>query len=209
MRIPAQREATDGGDAARHTFTEALRHRRLRWGVIAIFVYVGAEVSIGSFLINYISAPETGGLDPATASRYLSYYWGGAMIGRFAGAALLVRADARRLLATAAGVAALLLATTMASGGAVAMWSVLAIGLFNSVMFPTIFTTAIEGLGPLTGRASSLLVMAIVGGAVVPLAQGFLADRIGIQHAFVLPMACYAYIAWYALRGSRASDPAA
>ena len=209
MRIPAQREATDGGDAARHTFTEALRHRRLRWGVVAIFVYVGAEVSIGSFLINYISAPETGGLDPATASRYLSYYWGGAMIGRFAGAALLVRADARRLLATAAGVAALLLATTMASGGAVAMWSVLAIGLFNSVMFPTIFTTAIEGLGPLTGRASSLLVMAIVGGAVVPLAQGFLADRIGIQHAFVLPMACYGYIAWYALRGSRASDPAA
>jgi FHS family L-fucose permease-like MFS transporter len=207
MRIPAQREATDAGAAARHTFREALRHRRLRWGAIAIFVYVGAEVSIGSFLINYLSAPDTGGLDPSTASRYLSYYWGGAMVGRFVGAALLVRTDARRLLATAAAVAALLLAVTMATHGSVAMWSVLAIGLFNSVMFPTIFTTAIERLGPLTGRASSLLIMAIVGGAVVPLAQGFLADRIGIQHAFVLPMACYAYIAWYGLRGSRAPDP--
>jgi FHS family L-fucose permease-like MFS transporter len=97
----------------------------------------------------------------------------------------------------------------MLSHGAVAMWSVLAIGLFNSVMFPTIFTTAIERLGPLTGRASSLLIMAIVGGAVVPLAQGFLADRIGVQHAFALPLACYAYIAWYGLRGSRVPDPVA
>jgi FHS family L-fucose permease-like MFS transporter len=83
------------------------------------------------------------------------------------------------------------------------MWSVIAIGLFNSVMFPTIFTTAIERMGPLTGRASSLLIMAIVGGAIVPLLQGALADRIGIQHAFVLPLACYAYIGWYGLRGSR------
>ena len=207
MRIPSQREATDAGDARHHTFTEALRHRRLRWGVIAIFVYVGAEVSIGSFLINYISAPGTGGLDLATASRYLSLYWGGAMVGRFAGAALLTRIDARRLLATAAVIAAALLATTMLSRGALAMWSVLAIGLFNSVMFPTIFTTAIERLGPLTSRASSLLIMAIVGGAVVPLLQGVLADHIGIQPAFVLPMACYAYIAWYGLRGSRAPDP--
>jgi FHS family L-fucose permease-like MFS transporter len=98
-----------------------------------------------------------------------------------------------------------LLATTMSSHGDVAMWSVLAIGLFNSIMFPTIFTTAIEGLGPMTSKASSLLIMAIVGGALVPLAQGALADRIGIQHAFVLPLACYAYIAWYAWRGSRLS----
>lgn len=203
MRIPAQREATDAGDGARHGFREALRHRHVRWGVVAIFLYVGAEVSIGSFLINYISAPDTGGLDPATASRYLSLYWGGAMVGRFIGAALLVRVDARRLLATASVVAVLLLVATMATHGAVAMWSVLAIGLFNSVMFPTIFTTAIERLGPLTGRASSLLIMAIVGGAVVPLLQGLLADRIGVQHAFVLPLACYAYIAWYGLRGSR------
>lgn len=202
MRIPPQREATDAGDR-HHTFTEALRHRRLRWGVLAIFLYVGAEVSIGSFLINYISSPGTGGLDEATASRYLSLYWGGAMIGRFIGAALLTRVDARRLLTLFAVVACALLATTMASKDGVAMWSVLAIGLFNSIMFPTIFTTAIERLGALTSRASSLLVMAIVGGAIVPLLQGVLADRIGIQLAFVLPLACYAYIAWYGLRGSR------
>ncbi len=203
MRIPPQREATDAGDRNHHTFTEALRHRRLRWGVLAIFLYVGAEVSIGSFLINYISGPGTGGLDEATASRYLSLYWGGAMIGRFIGAALLTRVDARRLLTLFAVIACALLAITMASRDGVAMWSVLAIGLFNSIMFPTIFTTAIERLGALTSRASSLLVMAIVGGAIVPLLQGLLADRIGIQLAFVLPLACYAYIAWYGLRGSR------
>lgn len=202
MRIPPQREATDAGDR-RHTFTEALQHRRLRWGVLAIFLYVGAEVSIGSFLINYISGPGTGGLDEATASGYLSLYWGGAMLGRFIGAALLTRVDARRLLALFAVVACVLLATTMASRDSVAMWSVLAIGLFNSIMFPTIFTTAIERLGALTSRASSLLVMAIVGGAIVPLLQGVLADRIGIQLAFVLPLACYAYVAWYGLYGSR------
>lgn len=204
MRIPSLREATDAGDPGRHhTYGEALQHPHLRWGVLAIFVYVGAEVSIGSFLINYISGPDTGGLTEATASRYLSFYWGGAMVGRFIGAALMTRFDARRLLAIAAVVVCALLATTMASSGAIAMWSALAIGLFNSIMFPTIFTTAIERLGPLTSKASSLLIMAIVGGAIIPLLQGALADRIGIQHAFVLPLVCYAYIVWYGLRGSR------
>ena len=204
MRIPSQRAATDAGDQQHHhTFGEALSHSHLRWGVLAIFVYVGAEVSIGSFLINYISGPITGGLDESTASKYLSFYWGGAMIGRFAGALLMTRFDARKLLALFALVACALLSTTMATRDSIAMWSVIAIGLFNSVMFPTIFTTAIEGLGALTSRASSLLVMAIVGGALIPLAQGWLADRIGIQHAFVLPLLCYAYILWYALRGSR------
>jgi FHS family L-fucose permease-like MFS transporter len=203
MRLPTLRDDAGGAGSPRHTFAEALHHRRLRWGVLAIFLYVGAEVSIGSFLINYISGTDTGGLSEATASRYLSFYWGGAMVGRFAGAALLTRVDARRLLAVASAIACALLATTMLSRDALAMWSVIAIGLFNSVMFPTIFTTAIERMGPLTGRASSLLIMAIVGGAIVPLAQGALADRIGIQHAFVLPLACYAYIGWYGLRGSR------
>lgn len=203
MRIPPLREATDAGDQTQHTFTEALRQTRLRWGVLAIFLYVGAEVSIGSFLINYISGADTGGLDEVTASRYLSLYWGGAMVGRFVGAVLLTRVDARRLLTLFALVACALLTVTMTTRDALAMWSVLAIGLFNSIMFPTIFTTAIERLGPLTGRASSLLIMAIVGGAIIPLLQGLLADRIGIQSAFLLPLACYAYIAWYGLRGSR------
>src|SRR5690606_26049055 len=178
MRLPTLRDASMPAESPRG-FGEVLRHRHLRWGVLAIFVYVGAEVAIGSFLINYISGPGTGGLSEATASRYLALYWGGAMVGRFAGAALLQRVDARRLLALFAVVAATLLATTMAARDQLAMWSVIAIGLFNSIMFPTIFAIAIERLGPLTSKASSLLVMAIVGGAVVPWVQGWLADRIG------------------------------
>ena len=96
-----------------------------------------------------------------------------------------------------------LLALTMATRGSLAMWAVLSIGLFNSVMFPTIFTIAIERLGPMTSKASSLLIMAIVGGAVVPLLQGLLSDSIGIQHSFVIPAVCYAFIVWYGLSGSR------
>jgi FHS family L-fucose permease-like MFS transporter len=207
MRIPSQREATDAGVHRHHTFREVLRHAHLRWGVLAIFVYVGAEVSIGSFLINYISGPDTGGLTEATASRYLSFYWGGAMVGRFIGAGLMTVFDARKLLALFATVACALLLATMLSSGHVAMWSVIAIGLFNSIMFPTIFTTAIERLGPLTSKASSLLIMAIVGGALIPWLQGVLADRIGVQHAFVLPLACYAYLVFYGLNGSRVDAP--
>ncbi|MEZ0472392.1 L-fucose:H+ symporter permease [Luteimonas salinilitoris] len=203
MRIPSLREATDRGDERHHTFGEVLRHRHLRWGVAAIFVYVGAEVSIGSFLINYISGPDTGGLTEASAARYLAFYWGGAMVGRFIGAGLLKTFDARRLLALFAVIASLLLVATMATADQLAMWSVIAIGLFNSIMFPTIFTIAIERLGPLTSKASSLLIMGIVGGAVVPWLQGKLADHIGIQPSFVIPLVCYAFIIWYGLRGAR------
>lgn len=203
MRIPPLTEATERADDARHTFREVLGHPHLRWGVLAIFVYVGAEVSIGSFMINYITEPSIGGLDRDAATEHLAYYWGGAMVGRFIGAALLRRYDARRLLALAAVVAIGLLIATMSLRGPLAMWSVLAIGLFNSVMFPTIFTIAIERLGPMTSKASSLLVMAIVGGAIVPWLQGALADRTGLQPSFAIPLLCYAYIVWYGWRGSR------
>ena len=202
MRIPSLREdGATGGD--HHSYREALAHPHLRWGVVGIFMYVGAEVAIGSFLINYMAEPEIGGLSEASAARFLAWYWGGAMVGRFIGAGLMTRIDARKLLAFAAAMVCVLLVVTMTTTGRVAMWSALAVGLFNSIMFPTIFTTAIERLGTLTSKASSLLVMAIVGGALIPLAQGALADRIGIQHAFVLPLLCYVYIGWYALRGSR------
>ena len=125
------------------------------------------------------------------------------MIGRFIGAALLQRIDTRRLLAVSAAWRRCLVLTTMLSSGMLAVASVFAIGLFNSIMFPTIFTLGIEGLGPLTGRASSLLIMAIVGGAIVPVAQGALADAFGVHHAFVLPLLCYLYILFYAFNGSR------
>ena len=203
FRLPPLTEATEQADPQRHTFREVLQHRNLRFGVIAIFVYVGAEVAIGSFLINYISDPRIGDIDPARATRYVSLYWGGAMLGRFAGAALLRRFAPRSLLCLFALAALALLAITITSAGSLAMWSVVAIGLFNSIMFPTLFTLGIEDLGAMTSKASSLLIMAIVGGALIPYLQGRLADRVGIQPAFLLPLLCYGYIAWYALRGSR------
>lgn len=197
---------TREADDAHHRFADALRHRRVWLGMAAIFVYVGAEVSIGSFMINYLSLPQIGGMSEARAAGFVSLYWGGAMVGRFIGSALLMRVDTRRLLAVFATIAGLLVLTTMLSTGHVAMWSVIAIGLFNSVMFPNIFTLGIEKFGALTGKVSSLLVMAIVGGAVIPLLQGVLADHVGVQHAFVLPLACYAYIVFYGLRGSRVPE---
>jgi MFS transporter, FHS family, L-fucose permease len=204
FRLPPLLEATERADPQHHTFREVLQHRNLRFGVIAIFTYVGAEVAIGSFLINYISDPHTGAIPVSRAAHYVSYYWGGAMIGRFAGSALLKRLDPRRLVGLFALVAIGLLATSMLSAGALAMWSMIAIGLFNSIMFPTLFTLGIEGLGSMTSKASSLLIMAIVGGAVVPQLQGVLADSLHrLQPAYVLPLVCYAYIAWYALSGSR------
>ncbi len=186
-----------------HPYKEVLRHRHLFYGVIAIFLYVGAEVSIGSFMINYISLPGIGDMPETRAAGFVSLYWGGAMLGRFVGSALLRRIDARRLLGAFAAVAALLVLTTMLSSGMLAVASVVSIGLFNSIMFPNIFTLGIEGLGPLTGRASSLLIMAIVGGAIIPVAQGALADAFGVHHAFILPLLCYIYIVFYALNGSR------
>jgi FHS family L-fucose permease-like MFS transporter len=204
FRLPALSEATEQSDPRHHTFAEVLRHRHVRLGVLAIFLYVGAEVAIGSFLINYIADPRIGNIDAGTAARYVSFYWGAAMVGRFLGSVLLRRFVPRRLLVLFALAAMALLLTTMTTAGALAMWTVIAIGLFNSIMFPTLFTLGIEGMGPMTSKASSLLVMAIVGGAVVPLLQGVLADRIGIQHAFVLPLLCYAYIAWYARQGAPA-----
>jgi FHS family L-fucose permease-like MFS transporter len=205
FRLPPVMNANEADDA-HHRFADALKHRRVWLGMLAIFVYVGAEVSIGSFMINYLSLPQIGGMSQARAAGFVSLYWGGAMVGRFIGSALLTRVDTRKLLATFATIASALVLTTMLGTGSVAMWSVIAIGLFNSVMFPNIFTLGIEKFGALTGKVSSLLVMAIVGGAVIPLLQGVLADHIGVQEAFVLPLACYAYIVFYGLRGSRVPE---
>ncbi|MGC1660840.1 MAG: glucose/galactose MFS transporter, partial [Candidatus Acidiferrales bacterium] len=173
------------------------------FGALAIFVYVGAEVSIGSLLINYFHESFIANLTLEDASRYVAFYWGGAMVGRFIGSALQQKIRASVLLGIAAIVAALLVCASMLTFGHVAMWTIIAVGLFNSIMFPTIFTLSIEGLGPLTADGSGLLVAAIVGGAIIPLAQGALADRIGIHHAFFLPVICYLYIAFFGFRGYR------
>jgi len=183
------------------------RHRRLVLGAVAIFVYVGAEVAIGSLMTNYFNQKEIGGLALKDAAGYLQYYWGGAMLGRFAGSVLLRRLRTQSLLAFNAVAAALLVSLSMLTFGHLAMWSLILVGLCNSIMFPCIFTLAIEGLGLLTGKASGLLVAAIVGGAVVPELQGILADHIGIHHAFILPVLCYAYILFFALKGTVARVP--
>jgi MFS transporter, FHS family, L-fucose permease len=181
------------------------RYRHLVLGAVAIFLYVGAEVSIGSFLVNYLGQPYVGNLSMKVAAGYVSLYWGGAMVGRFIGSGLLQKIRTGTLLGINAIAACLLVCITMITFGHVAMWSIILIGLFNSIMFPSIFTLSIEGLGPLTGDGSGILVAAIVGGAVIPEMQGMIADRIGIHHAFFLPAICYIYIAYFAFRGSRHS----
>jgi MFS transporter, FHS family, L-fucose permease len=179
------------------------KHRNLIFGAIAIFVYVGAEVSIGSFLVNYFSQPEIGGLTEKVAASFVAFYWGGAMVGRFIGSGLLQKMKTGHLLGICAVCAAALVTISMISSGHFAMWSIILVGFFNSIMFPSIFTLGVAELGPLTGDGSGIMIMAIVGGAILPLAQGAIADRIGIHHAFFLPVICYLYILFFALSGSK------
>ncbi|EQD42810.1 Bacterial glucose/galactose transporter, partial [mine drainage metagenome] len=205
MRLPDwRRTVMRPAQGLWHELTHDPRtYRHLLFGVLAIFVYVGAEVSIGSFMISYISMPRFGDIPVNRAATFVSLYWMGAMVGRFIGSGVLRKIDASRLLGCSAVVAAALVTTTLLSHGMIALWSVVVVGLFNSIMFPNIFTLGIAGLGSRTGQASSLLVMAIVGGAVIPLLQGFLADRIGVHRAYILPLLCYLYIIFYGFWGSR------
>jgi MFS transporter, FHS family, L-fucose permease len=253
------------------------KHKNLIFGAIGIFVYVGAEVSIGSFLVNYFSQAEIGGLTEKLAASYVAFYWGGAMLGRFIGSNFLAGAKAKYMaLVTALSIAVILLSyplqghlppgyqpgvpnltwliwlvvtgrplfvlvaiasttialvavlrggkatantgillgicaisasalvcTSMLTNGSLAMWSILLVGFFNSIMFPSIFTLGVAELGSLTGDGSGVLIMAIVGGALIPVTQGWIADQIGIHHAFFLPVICYLYILFFALSGSK------
>jgi FHS family L-fucose permease-like MFS transporter len=178
-------------------------HPNLIFGAIAIFVYVGGEVSIGSFLVNYFSQPEIGGLTEKAAANLVAFYWGGAMVGRFIGSGLLQKMKTGHLLGICAVCAAGLVAISMLTTGHTAMYSIILVGFFNSIMFPSIFTLGVAELGPLTGDGSGVMIMAIVGGAIIPVAQGAIADKIGIHHAFFLPVICYLYILFFALSGSK------
>ena len=177
------------------------RHRPLVLGAVGIFLYVGAEVGIGSFLVSYLHRLALPGLNLAGAARYVAFYWGGAMVGRFLGSAVMRRAAPGRVLAANAVAAAALVGASLLAGGWVSLWAILAVGLCNSIMFPTLFTLAIRDLGNHMGEASGILCMAVVGGALVPLAQGVLADLQGLRVAFLLPILCYGYIAWYGAAG--------
>jgi MFS transporter, FHS family, L-fucose permease len=205
FKLPAIPEAEHhaGNDGAR-PLRSVWTYRHLILGAVGIFVYVGAEVSIGSFLISYLTQPDIGNISQKTAATLVGFfYWGGAMVGRFIGSGILQKVSTGKVLGASAIFASLLVITSMFSSGHVAMWSIILVGLFNSVMFPSIFTLGIAELGPLTGDGSGVLVMAIVGGAVIPLLEGVLADRFGIQHSLFLPVICYLYITYYALRGSK------
>ncbi len=181
----------------------AWNYSHLVLGAVAIFVYVGAEVSIGSFLINFLGETSIAGLEEMEAAKYVSFYWGGAMVGRFIGAVAMQRIAAGKALAFNAVAASVLIAITVFSSGALAMWAILLVGLFNSIMFPTIFSLGVTGLGVHTSQGSGILCLAIVGGALMPLLQGLLADTYGVQNAFALAIVCYAYIAYYGLKGSK------
>ena len=156
-------------------------HRPLVLGALAIFLYVGGEVSIGSFLVNYFSESSIAGLSSAEAGEMVAYYWGAAMIGRLVGAALMNYIAATKYLAINALIAIVMIVVSMNTTGDTAMWSILAVGFFNSIMFPTIFTMAVKGLGSMTSKGSGLVCQAIVGGALIPVVQGVAADSIGIQ----------------------------
>ena len=177
-------------------------HSHLVLGAVAIFVYVGAEVSIGSFLINFLGEENIAGLAESDAAKYIGWYWGGAMVGRFIGSVVMQKVPAGKVLGFNALAAVALLAIAILADGALAMWAILLVGLCNSIMFPTIFSLGVSGLGAHTSQGSGILCLAIVGGALIPLLQGVLADTLGVQLAFVLPVICYVYIAYYGVKGS-------
>jgi FHS family L-fucose permease-like MFS transporter len=203
-RLPRVTHADDavtpGSD---HAGRSILRHPNLVLGTIAIFLYVGAEVSIGSFLVNFMGERTIAALPAAEAAKYVSYYWGLAMVGRFIGFAVMRRVSPGKTLAFNAACAAALILATILGEGRMAMYTILAVGLFNSIMFPTIFSMALHRLGKLTGQGSGLLCMAIVGGAIVPFVQGYFADSIGIQASFYVPMVCYGFILFFGMKYAR------
>lgn len=184
-----------------------LKRPRFALGVFAIFLYVGAEVTIGSLLANYLMQPAIMGLDPRSAGEHIAFYWGGAMIGRFVGGGVLrIVTPGRALAGAAAGAAILVLLSSLSTGG-VAGWALIAVGLANAIMFPTIFSIAIDGLGDKTPQGSGLLCMAIVGGAIVPLLAGAMADQGSISIALAIPAACYVFIALFGATASRRPVP--
>jgi FHS family L-fucose permease-like MFS transporter len=180
---------------------DLLKRPRFAFGMLCIFLYVGAEVSIGSLIVSYLEQANTLGLSQEAAGKHLVYYWGGAMVGRFIGAGVLRLFSPGKMLAAYAVVVLLLLGVSATGTGGVAGWSLLAIGLFNSIMFPTIFSLANEKLGHRTAEGSGLICTAIFGGAVIPPLTGIAADHVGLAVALAIPAVCYAIIAgfgWYA-----------
>ncbi|MDO5639872.1 MAG: sugar MFS transporter [Neisseria sp.] len=208
IKLPDARKIAEAETEHNHDGkTSVWQYKHLVLGALGIFCYVGAEVSIGSLLVSVMEV--TAGLDHATGAKYLALYWGGAMVGRFLGSAVMNKIAPNKYLAFNSVMAiALITLAILAGGGAVTMWSLLAIGFFNSIMFPTIFSLATKGLGKFTSAASGVICTAIVGGAIVPLVQGFAADNIGLLLSFVVSALCYVYILFFAVKGHKADQTA-
>ena len=208
IRLPDARKIAEEESEHNHDGKHSVwQYRHLVFGAAGIFCYVGAEVSIGSLLVSVLGYLK--GLDHASAAKYLSFYWGGAMVGRFLGSAIMAKIAPNRYLAFNATAAVALLGVAMLAGKAsadIAMWALLAIGFFNSIMFPTIFSLATKGLGRFTSSASGVLCTAIVGGAVVPVIQGWAADTYGLMISFVVSAICYVYIVFFAIKGYKADE---
>jgi FHS family L-fucose permease-like MFS transporter len=196
-------DVIERGNTTGRSDGSAWRFSHLRFGALAIFFYVGAEVAIGSILINFLGQTSMGGLSHNAAATYVSYYWGGAGIGRLIGFFALQRIRAQRALAFVSLIASLLVITTLVAHAHIAMWAIVSCGLFNSIMWPCIFPLSVEGLGRFTSQGSGILVTMVVGGAIIPEIQGFLADKFGYQPSFAIVLLCYAYILFFALRGHR------
>ncbi|MCW1381637.1 sugar MFS transporter [Novosphingobium sp. KCTC 2891] len=200
--LPAMGSATQRLAKEERKHLSLWQHRNLVFGVPAIFIYLIAEIGVANLFVNFVSQPEIANLTHEQAGRYLSFLWGGMMVGRFAGSAIMQRVRAETVLAAFSVGAFVVMMVTVFTTGPVAMWSLILVGLFHSIMFPTIFTLGIRGLGPLTEEGSGLLIMAIAGGALV-VVQGYLADSYGLQTSFLLTAACELYVLFYALWGSR------
>ena len=195
--------STADASASAGSGESAWSFRHLRFGAVGIFTYVGAEVAIGSLLINYLGQPSMGSMSHSEAAHYVSLYWGGAMVARLIGFFALRRVRQAHALTFVSLLAVVFITTAIVGHGPVALWALVSCGLFNSVMWPCIFPMSLEGLGRLTSQASGLLVTMVVGGAVIPEIQGLLADRFGYQRSFLVVLACYLYILFFALYGHK------
>ena len=208
IRLPDARKIAEEESEHNHDGKHSVwQYRHLVFGAAGIFCYVGAEVSIGSLLVSVLGYLK--GMDHSSAAKYLSFYWGGAMVGRFLGSAIMAKIAPNRYLAFNATAAVALSGVSMLAGKAsadIAMWALLAIGFFNSIMFPTIFSLATKGLGRFTSSASGVLCTAIVGGAIVPVVQGWVADTQGLMISFVVSAICYVYIVFFAIKGYKADE---
>ena len=208
IRLPDARKIAEEESEHNHDGKSSVwQYKHLVLGAAGIFCYVGAEVSIGSLMVNVLGLLK--GMDHASAAQYLSFYWGGAMVGRFLGSAVMAKIAPNRYLAFNATIAVVLLIIAMMTGKGnadVAMWSLLAIGFFNSIMFPTIFSLATKNLGKFTNAASGVLCTAIVGGAIVPVVQGWAVDTYSLMSSFVVSAVCYLYIVFFAVKGYKADE---